>query len=230
LAKLSAALKFLEESHSSFFQVTADWLRTLQDPSDVVLALSREVGEAIGPWETFRFCALLGLAESPAVKDLGLDVLEEGLDPDDSSPPLAQAFAIAHAHLAYPAEAAPHAPAVLSALSGDAPEGVPGFLLAAAQVALTGPSGICRDDAYFARAQAVCMGALEGEEAGVASPSILEACLLGGVGPKERLSRLAREALGAAQQPDGGFVALAKNRLVRAFVTARAVALLRRGG
>jgi hypothetical protein len=232
MARLSAALDFLDSTGSPFFMATAQWLRDLNDPSEVLIALSREVGDAIGPWETFRYCALLGLGESPAVRELGLDVLDEELDPSDPTPPLAQALAIAHAKLAYPQEDAPHAEAVLLALGqrqGDDGE-IPPFLIGAAMVALSGPGGAARDDALFAQAQATCIAALEGEAAPVACPTILEACLLGGVGPKEKLSRLARETLGRAQQADGGFVALADNKLVRGFVTARAVALLRRGG
>lgn len=218
------ALSFLRTSRSSFVRAAAGWLSDFADPVDVLLMLSGDVGQRLGPWETFRFCAVLGLEPTPQVRELGLDVLAEPMEEDDV-PPIAQGVAIAWASSLWPAEAAPFAVSTREALTArrDHPRGHPA-LVAGALLGLAAPSGAAPEAAAFALARGALVDAASTEVAG----PVLEAAHLCG---DPAVLTQALELVERSQQPDGGLLALGGHDALRGFSTLRALGVtLRRGG
>lgn len=229
MVQLSSALSFLETCRSDFVAAGASWLRDRQDPGEVLIVASGPLSSTLGPWETYRMLAALGLDGAGSVRELALDVLAEPYE-GSMRPPVAQALAIAWAHRAHPAEEAVGAEAVLAALKSADDPAVPAPLLDAALLALTGPRGPCDDDAVYARAMGGCSRALETERAPIWAIAVLEACLTGGPDSAHTLSKTARRTLADAQEEDGGFPSLTRHHIVRGMVSLRAVALLQQGG
>lgn len=222
-----AANRFLAQSRSPFLRDAAAWLTDFEDPVDVLFRLSREVGQAIGPWETFRFCALLGLTPAASVRELGEDVLAEPLDERSPEPPIAPAMALAHARAAYPELEAPYARRALTLVHEK--RHAPGSnlaLVASAQLALSYSEGACPDRTRFSDSMFACASVLKADGAAAVAGPILEAAVL-----SEDMSGLidaAWAAIAAGQQDDGGVTALSEHMLVRGFATARVLALFKR--
>lgn len=221
-----AALAFLAQSRSPFLRLAGEWLDRFDDPGELLVVLSGDVGQHLGPWDTFRHCALLGLFHSAAVRALGLDVLSEPLDAGGHPPPIAPALALAWARDRWPEEPAPHAARYLQALGERADGQIPDALVAAAELALAHPAGAAPDDGVFHAALARCGAALEGETAAALAVPIWEAAVL--AGSPQGLDALAARAAAAGQEADGGLRGLDPHPILRGFVTLRAVGLVKR--
>lgn len=216
---VEAARAFLGRSRSRLLREGARWLAEREDPVDLLFLLSRDTADAMGPWDTFRYAALLGLTPAGPVRELGLDVLAEPPAEDDRLPPLHHALALAWAKRSFPAEDAPFAGAVLAALRGRPAAGAPRALLLAAELALAPltnePTG-----GLVAALEAL----LEREDGATTATTTLEAFVLAGAsaGARER----AIERLAQGQQEDGGLSAPVDNAIVRGLTTLRALCLL----
>jgi hypothetical protein len=209
-----AAAKFVEGARSRFCKLAVEWLVTWDDPVDVLFMLSGETGQAFGPWETYRFCALLGLTPADPVKELGLDVLVEPLNAMDKTPPLAHAGALAQAIATLGGEA-PYAEAVLDALEGREMPGVPPVMMAAATLGLASQIG----DPRAGAAAALVAAELREERTPWAVPC-LEAAMLAG---DEALIEAGRAALVRAQEADGSVFCDHTHPTLKALVTLRAL-------
>lgn len=227
MVRLTQAFDFLEGLESDFLQNVVDWLRHMRDPTDVLLDLSHDLGQNLGPWETFRFCSLLKLTPADPVRGLGEEVLAEPYNPEGGIPPVAQAFALAHAHFHWPSLPAPAAAEVLAHLQTFTDDSLPAAVLDAAQLALTGPQGLCPDEALFGQ----LMGARTQELGETMVPAgispLFEACLLSQLGAQHPFHRHLRELMSQSQLSDGSFPSFAQQRMVRGLVTVKALALLR---
>lgn len=223
----AAAARFLEQSRSRFLREAGQWLVALDDPADVLILLSGDVGQHLGPWDCFRHCALLGLHHSAAVKSLALDVLSEEPDPGDG-PPIAPAFAVAWAHDRFPEEDAPFAEGLLAMLQATHDDArVPKALNHAAQLALCGPSGAAADELRAEVIEAAIDEHLLGDDQSsiaLAVP-VWEAAVVSGASSALAMSR---ELAIVGQQADGGLTALSDNVLLRGFATLRGLALEQR--
>ena len=217
----AAAVRFLSASRSRFVLTALDWLTTGEDPVDVLFLLSREVGQALGPWDTYRLCALLGLGRSPSVRELGLDVLAEPVSRPRFAP-VSEAFALAHARVALPEEEAPWAGKVRAALLESPAGAAPPAAIAAAAWALAGQDPTIEDGTLQAAAEASAQ-ALQGPFGPRAAAEGLEALLL--VGARAPISAV--EAVGkiaaASQQADGGLSAPSDAPRLRELATLRAL-------
>ena len=132
---LPLALQFLDASSSRMIGLARSWMETREEPIDLLFVLSREVGQALGPWETFRLCALLGLTPAHAVHELGLDVLSEPVAASPRQlPPVAEAFAIAHARATWPNEPGPYTSTVFERLHEAEGESADSYAIAAGAV------------------------------------------------------------------------------------------------
>jgi hypothetical protein len=223
---VDAAADFLSQSRSRFLREAGHWLMTLDDPADVLILLSGDVGQHLGPWDCFRHCALLGLHHSEAVKSLALDVLSELPEPG-KGPPVAPAFAVAWAHDRFPDEEAPHAQAMLEMLRETVDdERVPKVLNHAAQLALVGPRGAFPHDLIAGLTEDIIDMTFmqDGEAAKALALPVWEAAVLSGAPAVD----LPREITCSGQQADGGLTALSDNVLLRGFATLRGLALERR--
>lgn len=227
MVQLSKAFEFLNGLDSIFLQNVVVWLREMQDPTDVLLDLSHDVGQNLGPWETFRFCSLLKLTPAQPVQELGQEVLAEPFKVEEKTPAVAQAFALAHAHLHWPEVDASATSTILDHLAQFPPDGLPGSALAAAQMALCGPEGLFPDDHRFAQIMGAQMNGLEQDFHPAGLPGLFEAILLVKLAPQHLSHRKLRSALAQSQLPDGSFPSFSKQRLVRGLVTVKALALLR---
>ena len=219
------ALTFVRQTPSRFLSLAADWLTRFDDPVDLLFALCGPAGQALGPWETFRFCALLGLHPAKAVRELALDVLAEPLDATRPAPPIAPAIAIAHA-----AALDLDAPAAFAEVARDrlarprdahlAPPGA----VACAQLMLTHAQGPAPDAGCYTKSRAMILDALDDGESAL-SALAFEAALLSDDQP---LATRAQTHLASAQQPDGGLLAWQRKRVLRAYATLRVLALIMR--
>ena len=225
-----AAHRFLAASRSRFVRIALEWLTTWEDPVDVLFALSGDVGQAFGPWDTFRYCALLGLAPAKAVRELGLDVLAEPVEAPRFAP-VSEAFALAHARATWPEEAAPWAASTLAALRERPCGTAHPAALAAAALALVSVDPSSPEDEVDAAGHALEVACgRDPEEASSAAAEVLEGAALAGrrlpAAAADAVARLAR----AAQRDDGGLAAASEARLLRELATLRALGALRRGG
>jgi len=227
VVQLSKAFEFLEGLESDFLHNVVHWLRHMQDPTDVLLDLSHDLGQNLGPWETFRFCSLLKLTPAQPVRGLGEEVLAEPYEPEEGIPPVAQAFALAHAHFHWPEIAAPAAPQILAALQAFSGGVLPASVLDAAQMALCGPGGACPDEILFGQLTGNRTDDLDAGTEAAGISAVFEACLVTQLGAQHPLHRRFRDSLAQSQLPDGSFPAFATQRMVRGLVTVKALALLR---
>ena len=216
--ELEHAFSFLAESRSGFVRAAADWLQYFDDPIDLLFALTGRTGQALGPWETFRFCALLGLTPHTAVAELAQDVLSEPLSLRFDAAPIAQAFAVAHAADCYPALNTHTAGALVDVLTRHLIEKTPETpFIAAALVAIAKVTG----DTH-AQAIGRCSALLADEQNLGIAPAMLEAAVLAG---EHNLCALALDALAREQREDGGAASLYEHQILRGYVTLRAIAL-----
>lgn len=213
----SRAREFLRHSRSRFVREGLRWLEQRDDPVDLLFLLSRDLAEALGPYDTFRHAALLGLAPVPAVRELGFDVMAEPLTTEDG-PPLHHALALGWAHAIWPEEEAPHAAQVLEQLQRGPVHGVHPALLLSSELAL---SSLLRVSPASRRAQVAA--ALDAEDAPAFAATLLEAICLAGLDDDLRLRCLERVAAG--QLEDGGLQALVAHPVVRAMTTLRVLCL-----
>ena len=100
--ELTQAYSFLLQARSPFVRDASRWIINWDDPAPALVALSGDVGQRLGPFDTFRMCALLGLGHSQAVRTLGLDVLVEPFHEQGQASLMGQALAIAHAYDIWP--------------------------------------------------------------------------------------------------------------------------------
>ena len=207
----------LDRSRFKFIRDVSAWLKTFDDSVDVLFALSGDVGQKFGPWETYRWCAVLGAATSSAVISLGHDVLSE-TPPASSAPPISSAFAVAHAHeLLAPAGAEREQPSLFLAALARATTSPPQEALAVqcARLAL-GDDAVVISPAVVVSEQMASLATL-----------VLEAAL--GRGPAaEPLASAAIASLGQFQTEEGGAAAGATHAFLRELTTVRALALLAR--
>lgn len=207
----AAALSFLDASRSRFVREASQWLQTFDDSADVLFSLSGDVGQKMGPWETFRFCALLGLSASSAVQELARDVLSE-TPPSMRAPPIAATFAWVHA----------------CEIIGDdeAEENRPLFerALANAEVA-SEDVAFARDCAFFALGNIANRPSDDVVKSAALAP-FASLALEAALGRKDSaLADAALASLGAHQAADGAVASEAKHPVLQAMTTLRAVAL-----
>lgn len=207
----AAAIAFLNASRSRFVREASQWLQTFDDSADVLFSLSGDVGQKFGPWETFRFCALLGLSGSAAVQELARDVLSE-TPPSMRAPPIAATFAWVHAS------------EIIA--DDDAHENRPLFERALARAEVSSEDvAFARDCAFFALGNAANRPAdasVTSKEFAPLATLALEAALGRDDAP---LAEAALASLGAHQAADGSVACEAKHPALRAMTTLRAVAL-----
>ena len=215
---------FLESLESPFLVHVSNWLSTKQDPTDLLLDLSHHVGQALGPWETFRFCSLFHLTPAAPVRELGMDVLAETYQPD-GTPPIAQAFSVAHAYRTWPEHHTAGANDIVSELLKSSQDGLPQGLLASAIVALTGPQAAAPQPAIFEAHTEVIARALEREDHQMTVMNGLESILLSGTLATMPLRRTLWELMPQLQNDDGSFPSTSEQRLVKGLMTAKALAL-----
>ena len=91
------------------------------------------------PGRPFGSVPLFGLTPAGAVKELGFDVLAEDFTPGPL-PPISEAFAIAHAHYAWPDQESASASAIVASLQSSNQVDLPIGLVETAVLALTGPN------------------------------------------------------------------------------------------
>jgi hypothetical protein len=216
---LEAARAFLAKSRSGLLREAVRWLYERDDPVDLLFILSRDTADAMGPWDTFRYAALLGLTTAGPVRELGLDVLAEPLDEGDRLPPLHHALALAWAKRRFPDAAAPHAAAVLAALRDRPASSAPPALLLAAELAL-----LPLVHEPTAETSARLLGLVAADDGPGVATTALEALVLAGAGEEARAKASQRMADG--QQDDGGLAAPVQNVIVRGLTTLRALCLL----
>ncbi len=203
------ALAFLDRSRSAFLREAATWLRTFDDNADVLMLLSGDVGQQFGPWETFRFCALLGLGSSGAVQELALDVLAE--PPSPRGVPLAAAFAVAHAKELTVDADAPYWDAFVERLREAASnDDSAAFGIACARLALQDAEARLDPNEILLPAFAPL------------STLALEAALGRG---HDDVAAAALNALATGQDDEGAAAAEARHPVLRGLVTLRALAL-----
>ena len=53
LVHLNKAFEYLYSLESVFLRNAVSWMRDMKDPTDVLLDLSQNLGQNLGPWETF---------------------------------------------------------------------------------------------------------------------------------------------------------------------------------
>lgn len=210
----------LLSSGSRFLAHAADWLAHHDDPVALLLVLTKETGPALGPWATYRWCAVLGLAQVGAVRALARDILDE--EPDHPLVAVDAAFAKAHAACVETESALSHRDVVVSFLARTDHDDVASARLALAHTERAGAEG----PTHPARA---LVDDVRARLAGARAPSIagpaLEAALLAPKGSRdEALVDAARLALGRAQGDDGLVVVGPRARENR-FATLRALAL-----
>lgn len=242
---LELALRFLDASHSRLIALARAWMDTREEPIDLLFVLSREVGQALGPWETFRLCALLGLTPAHAVRELGLDVLAEPVSASAGRlPPVAEAFAVAHARATWPQEEAPYATHICDALCAAESGAADSYAIAAAAMAVAvGPGSVAPTAheaspfrvpvvawqpalADVARVKPLLRARLEGGPLAKGIPELSELFRLCPQAIPEDLLPAFHLAVRQAQQPDGGFGALDTSRRFRELITLRTVLAL----
>jgi hypothetical protein len=225
----NAAHTFLQQSRSPFLRQAGHWVMHWDDPSDILLALAGDVGQRLGPFETFRTCALLGLARAASVQELGLDVLVE--PPQRSTvdgPPAAHAIALGHAHDLWPKKRGPYAEKIRDALvphvastnrmhSGNS---------CAALLALTGEGGISPCPPAHQLAREKCLALLQSDLTGTLACMVWEISFLNQ--STKGLRSLALNLLQERQHEDGGLLPPSEHILSRGFMTLRALALVKR--
>jgi hypothetical protein len=215
----------LAESGSRFCAHAADWLVHMDDPVALLLVLTKETGPALGPWATFRWCALLGLSPSVAVRGLAADVASEA--PDHPLSAVDAAFAKAHVKDLYGDLTVEHVDTVVDMLARTDNDDVPVARLALAN------AGLAPSESSFA---ALIDATWSSEHAVRAAGPVLEALLL--VAPVARQQELVARAVHmlAESQDESGLVVVsgrargdrASDRSANRFVTLRALALTTR--
>lgn len=216
----SRALAFLEKSRSRLLREAARWLRERDDPVDLLFILSRDTAEALGPFDTFRYAALLGLTPAPAVRELGLDVLAEPLTEGDRLPPVHHALALAWAKRSLPDEDAPYASSVLEALRARKDPNAHPALLCSAELALLPLTGEDPSETLGTLARL-----LDAEDAPTVATTAYEALVLSAA--KGALVEAALARMSEGQREDGGLSAQLEHPVVRGLATLRAVCVLR---
>jgi|GEM_PF-2333676 len=217
------ALSFLSSSRSRFLQHAADWLDDFNDPVDVLFMLSQQTGQALGPWETARFCALLGLTPSAPVQEHLQDVLVEPVD-GETSPPVAAAMALAHAKDVFVDADTPYAQDLVVALDAgrDKPNVAP-CVVDAALLALCHARGALPHDDIEAAALRSLPGYLQQHPA--YATTVLEAAVLANA---VDLQAAALDVLGQEQTDAGAICGEERHPIRQGFITLRAVALVKR--
>lgn len=215
-----AALSFLSKSRSKLLREAARWLVERDDPVDLLFVLSRDTAEAMGPFDTFRYAALLGLLPANPVRELALDVLAEPLTDKDQLPPLHHALALGWAKRGLPEEDAPHAASVLHGLLTRRSGGAHEALLASAELALL-PLVEEEQGDVLARLASV----LDAEDAPQVATTVYEALFLAGA--KGALTEAALAKMAEGQRDDGGLSAQVEHPVYRGLTTLRGVCLLR---
>lgn len=214
------ALSFLAKSRSRLLREAARWLTERDDPVDLLFILSRDTADALGPFDTFRYAALLGLTPAPPVRELGLDVLAEPLSDGDRLPPVHHALALAWAKRALPSEDAPYASSVLKALRARKDPNAHPALLASAELALLPLVGEDPSETLGTLARL-----LDAEDAPAVATTAYEALVLSAA--KGALVEAALARMSEGQREDGGLSAQLEHPVVRGLATLRAVCLLR---
>ncbi len=221
------ALAFLSGSRSKLLREAARWLVERDDAVDLLFILSRDTAETLGPFDTFRYAALLGLLPAAPVRELGLDVLAEPLSDADRLPPVQHALALAWAKRGLPDEESPYAAIVLEALrtrKAGRDVGAHPLLLASAELALLP----LVPDAMDEQGGEVCARLarlLDEEDAPGLATTAYEALFLAGRHGALHDAALARMTEG--QRDDGGLSAQVEHPVYRGLTTLRAVCLLR---
>lgn len=242
---LNSALRFLDSSASRLIALARSWMDTREEPIDLLFVLSREVGQALGPWETFRLCALLGLTPAHAVRELGLDVLAEPVTATcPHLPPVSEAFAVAQARAAWPTEAAPYADPIFQRLCADEATAEGSYAIAAgALVAALAVCGISDcdepaspfrvpvllwqpDDPRVAQTLPLLRYRLEQGPLEKGVPELAELSRLCPPAIPSDLRHAFHAAVDNAQQDDGGFGPSRTSRRVREWTTLRMVLAL----
>ena len=242
---LSLALRFLDSSSSRMIGLARSWMETREEPIDLLFVLSREVGQALGPWETFRLCALLGLTPAHAVRELGLDVLHEPVvSSRQHLPPVAEAFAIAHARATWPQEPSPYAAFVCDCLCEADEESTNSYAIAAAAMASALASTTASEQAgnqapfqvpvlgwqpdapAIARALSLLRARLQEGPLEKGVPELAEIFRLCPDAISADLQDAFRHAISLAQQDDGGFGGAKASRRFRELTTLRVVLAL----
>lgn len=220
MVDVERALSFLSQSRSRLLREAARWLAERDDPVDLLFILSRDTAEALGPFDTFRHAALLGLVAAPAVRELGLDVLAEPLSDEDKLPPVHHALALAWAKRALPEEEAPHAADVLGALRARKDPSAHPALLCSAELALLPLVGEDPSETLATLARL-----LDEEDAPRVATTAYEALVLADA--KGALVEMALARMSEGQREDGGLSAQLEHPVYRGLTTLRAVCLLR---
>lgn len=218
MVDVERALAFLARSRSRLLREAARWLVERDDPVDLLFILSRDTADALGPFDTFRYAALLGLVRAPAVRELGLDVLAEPPG-DDKLPPVHRALALAWAKRSLPDEDAPYASSVLEAVRARKDPSAHPALLCSAELALLPLTGADPSEALATLARL-----LDGEDAPQVATTAYEALVLSG--GKGALLEAARARMSEGQRDDGGLSAQLEHPVYRGLTTLRAVCLL----
>lgn len=218
MVDVERALAFLAKSRSRLLREAARWLTERDDPVDLLFVLSRDTAFALGPFDTFRYAALLGLVPAAAVRELGLDVLAEPLTEGDRLPPVHHALALAWAKRSLPDEDAPYAASVLEALRARKDPNAHPLLLCSAALALTPLT-----DGDTSETLATLARYLDAEDARTLATTAYEALLLARA--KGALVEAALARMTEGQREDGGLSAPLEHPVVRGLTTLRAVCL-----
>ena len=217
------AVQFLQSVRSPFVREATRWLLEWDDPAPTLLALAGDVGQKLGPFETFRMCALLGLAHSRAVKELGREVLAEPAHDPANLHPFHQALAVAHAHHIWPTIADTPPDGLLDALRLMLNDGPHPTLSALGILCLVGNDGLMPDEQLMNKVFSICDQAKPEEEMSAFPIFLLEATFL-----NEQTSGLREKALswlGQRQDADGGLGSASQHQSIRAMETLRTLAL-----
>jgi len=207
----------LSESGSRFCAHAADWLMHMDDPVALLLVLTKETGPALGPWATFRWCALLGLTPASAVRALADDIASE--EPDHPLASVDAAFAKGHAKSVYPELAVANVDEIVRMLARTDHDDVETARLALAQ------AGLAESDARDARSATV-RALLDDQRHARRADVALEAALL--ASRDDRLADHALSILSAAQRDDGLVSSSSKRVRDDRFTTLRTLALVTR--
>jgi hypothetical protein len=204
------------------------WLNHWEDPTDLLFALAGEASQSLGPFETFRICAFMGLGPAPAVQDLGYEVLQE---PPEQTPRLNQtishALALAHAHDLWPEKNAPFGYDIVRqlALSAESSEQTK-FLAAMGLLALIGKGGLCPDPNASESLLDTCFDEIAQLDPAVRGAMMLEISFLNQ--DMYDLREAAQQLLREAQNQDGSFLGPAAPRFDNELATLRNLALFQR--
>ena len=223
-----SASAYLASSESAFIRHGHQWLMHWEDPTDVLFALAGDTGQSLGPFDTFRICAILGLGPASAVRDLGHEILNE--PPDQSHRPqqtIAHALALAHAHDLWPKENAPYAPDVARQLSLCANASEKAQIIASMTLlALIGKDGLCPEPNAYGSLLKTCFDKIPRLDKTDSGAVLLEISFLNR--STGNLREPAQKLLGEAQNQDGSFLGPSNQLFDKELATLRNLALFKR--